>query len=552
MKKLLAVLVAGALFLVPLNASAAVKAGDVCKKAGTTATANGKKFTCIKSGKKLVWNGGVVIAAPKPKATPIASPSPMPSAVPTPESSPSSKPTPTPSPTQSSAPLVDYTKSYSTDGGYFTEFNDPCAFDPNPPAEWKAFQDYYYGSNRCVSQLKLGKYFLGNARPTSPLSPNANYQNVSECKIQIPDRNSNLSIGFEQPGTQRAIFREEKKYPAPKTVFQLIGIYADDTARPSKSPKAEYSKYLNFLKEWIEYSSDGESRVELRYPEEYVKIPGNLGDYKVVHTNNWDNSEHQRLNRDVVAAVDPFINFSGANIGIIVAPGGTPLDILKQGALGPLRTAEGQVPFAISQYSDTYSNPNRTIFANLAAPSWWLHELYHAGYGLEDHYGDDTKNVNSEYGLGWWSLMNPTSGDLTIWEKWILGFTLDSQVHCLTGSGTSTHWLAPSSVKTTEKKAVVIKISTTKVIVLESIRPGSLHYKIPTTSEGVLVYTVDLTVKQRDYGMKLVLPKNRNPNKGPFFLAEAPLRVGESVTTDGVTITVVESGTFGDVVKVEK
>jgi hypothetical protein len=28
--------------------------------------------------------------------------------------------------------------------------------------------------------------------------------------------------------------------------------------------------------------------------------------------------------------------------------------------------------------------------------------------------------------------------------------------------------------------------------------------------------------------------------------------VGESVTTDGVTITVVERGTFGDVVKVEK
>jgi hypothetical protein len=52
--------------------------------------------------------------------------------------------------------------------------------------------------------------------------------------------------------------------------------------------------------------------------------------------------------------------------------------------------------------------------------------------------------------------------------------------------------------------------------------------------------------------MKLVLPKNRNPNQGPFFLAEAPLRVGESVSTDGVTITIVESGTYGDVIKVER
>ena len=64
MKKALGALIATTLFLVPINAMAAVKAGDVCKKAGSTATANGKKFTCIKSGKKLVWNKGVVVATP--------------------------------------------------------------------------------------------------------------------------------------------------------------------------------------------------------------------------------------------------------------------------------------------------------------------------------------------------------------------------------------------------------------------------------------------------------------------------------------------------------
>jgi hypothetical protein len=52
MKKLLTTLTVAALFLVPLNAVAAVKTGDVCKKLGSTATVNGKKFMCIKSGKK--------------------------------------------------------------------------------------------------------------------------------------------------------------------------------------------------------------------------------------------------------------------------------------------------------------------------------------------------------------------------------------------------------------------------------------------------------------------------------------------------------------------
>lgn len=87
MKKWLGSFIALALFVVPINAVAAVKEGDACKKAGTTATANGKKYTCIKNGKKLVWNKGVAIAAPKPTST----------TTPTSTASPSTTSTPVPS-----------------------------------------------------------------------------------------------------------------------------------------------------------------------------------------------------------------------------------------------------------------------------------------------------------------------------------------------------------------------------------------------------------------------------------------------------------------------
>jgi hypothetical protein len=43
--------------LIPANAAA--KAGAKCTKAGITSVAAGKTFTCVKSGKKLVWNKGV-------------------------------------------------------------------------------------------------------------------------------------------------------------------------------------------------------------------------------------------------------------------------------------------------------------------------------------------------------------------------------------------------------------------------------------------------------------------------------------------------------------
>jgi hypothetical protein len=55
--------------LISAPSFASVKSGAKCTKAGTTATAAGKKFTCIKSGKRLVWNKGIAIkAAPKSQA----------------------------------------------------------------------------------------------------------------------------------------------------------------------------------------------------------------------------------------------------------------------------------------------------------------------------------------------------------------------------------------------------------------------------------------------------------------------------------------------------
>jgi len=52
--------------LIPANAAA--KAGAKCTKAGITSVAAGKTFTCVKSGKKLVWNKGVKVVAEIPKA----------------------------------------------------------------------------------------------------------------------------------------------------------------------------------------------------------------------------------------------------------------------------------------------------------------------------------------------------------------------------------------------------------------------------------------------------------------------------------------------------
>jgi hypothetical protein len=62
-----------------------VKPGNTCTKVNQIQVLNSLKYTCIKSGNKLIWSKGVKVAAPKPVATasPSAKPSPAPTSTPT-------------------------------------------------------------------------------------------------------------------------------------------------------------------------------------------------------------------------------------------------------------------------------------------------------------------------------------------------------------------------------------------------------------------------------------------------------------------------------------
>jgi|APCry1669189241_1035207.scaffolds.fasta_scaffold19839_1 hypothetical protein len=62
------------LTLIVSVAQAAVKAGTACAKLGATSVVSGKKYTCITSGKKLVWDKGVAVVAPKPSSSPTVLP----------------------------------------------------------------------------------------------------------------------------------------------------------------------------------------------------------------------------------------------------------------------------------------------------------------------------------------------------------------------------------------------------------------------------------------------------------------------------------------------
>ena len=64
MRRVITYLLTACLVIAPsTHTFAAVKAGGACSKLNTTSIAGSKKFTCIKSGKKLIWNKGVAVAS---------------------------------------------------------------------------------------------------------------------------------------------------------------------------------------------------------------------------------------------------------------------------------------------------------------------------------------------------------------------------------------------------------------------------------------------------------------------------------------------------------
>jgi hypothetical protein len=89
--------------LLPVASASAPKPGSQCAKLGSTKTDKGLKFTCLKSGKRLIWSKGTPI-----KVTPNPTPSPTPtrtqSSTPTPTSTATQSSTPTPTPTATPTP----------------------------------------------------------------------------------------------------------------------------------------------------------------------------------------------------------------------------------------------------------------------------------------------------------------------------------------------------------------------------------------------------------------------------------------------------------------
>ena len=183
---------------------------------------------------------------------------------------------------------------------------------------------------------------------------------------------------------------------------------------------------------------------------------------------------------------------------------------------------------------------------------WLNHEVTHT-LGLVDLYAFTQSNPANRYdGLrytGEFSYMGFSSYEsnapsLFAFERWNLGWINDSQIKCLKDAK-STELISP--VQTSGGvKAVIIPISRTKAVVIESRRAIGIDKNI--AKSGALVYVVDSSI-QSGQGPVKVFPSDVSSD--PRYL-KAPRAFGESVTTEGITVKVTKSDASGDTVEITK
>jgi hypothetical protein len=123
-----------------------------------------------------------------------------------------------------------------------------------------------------------------------------------------------------------------------------------------------------------------------------------------------------------------------------------------------------------------------------------------------------------------------------------------------------TTWIVPSSYKSKKIKLAVIPLNVNKALVVESIRAAGLNFKVGAEAQGALVYVVDAADRRPNYGFTVLSVEGKTGYQGNYYDPKntkynsqnvAPLYKGESVIYEGVKITNVEWGEFGDVIKVE-
>jgi len=433
-KTLIQVLVASALLMSFLpHAAAVVKAGSSCSKVGIKSVAAGKTYTCVKSGKKLVWDKGVLIANPS-----VAKPE--------------------PAATMSAAPAPKTPKALAA--------GDPC--------------------------YKVGESFknlAGSLECRDVANGQMKYFQISSAVPDLPAQNSPNPMATCRVGDQRATQPQADNYaiaypikwsPLKRVISnKVLFLPFDFSDHPgTTSPEAMFGGDIRKFKEWVKYFSNGKFAVEVETSDKWIRAsqPSTAYEPYLGHANPDNKIGFEMLMKDS----ENLFDYSKIDAVILIFP--ADLKTFKTESTyksAPVKTNKGTINIGIFGMGQSLYNVKSEIWF------WLTHEILHS-WGIKQHAPAWPAVLSVNTGT-------PGPGQsLITWDSMILDWINEDQVWCseLTTLKTSEVTLSPLEREQNGVKSAMIKLGPSRVLVLESHRKDKWG-KFYDGTYGVTAYLVD-------------------------------------------------------------
>jgi len=425
------------------QAATAPKAGSVCKSAGQSITSGGKKYTCVKSGKKLVWNKGVAVAAPKPSATPT----PTPTATPTPTSTPTPTPTTVPEP----KPLI---------------AGDPCSVVGDSIKNSQGYLECRDVANNQKKYFQLSNSVSDLALQTSPLP-------LSVCRV--PDQRASVSASdpysIAYPITWDGVVKKEK--------LKVLFIPFDFSDHPATgNPTSTYSQDITKFKEWVKWYSNGKKSIEVETSDRWIRAsqPSIAYEESLGHGKPNSKVAFEMLLKDSETIFD----YSTADVVFLIFPKELKTFQTETTRIDYLQTNKG--PLRLGTYAtglQIYFKPHELWF-------WLTHELLHHVWGLQQHAPAYPVYLGISTGT-------PGPGQSIIsWDQMTLGWVNPEDIWCSDTKNLSNAevTLVPLEREQEGVRAAMINLTPSRTLVVESHRKDKWG-NFNAGTYGVTAYIVD-------------------------------------------------------------
>ena len=344
----------------------------------------------------------------------------------------------------------------------------------------------------------------------------------------------------------------------PSGTFKVALVPIDWADLPGEAnPLARATDQIKLFSDWYDTVSEGKVSFVWSTYDKYVRVPGSALTYKQAQSGGGD-----AMAIAAIAAADPFIDFTGVRAVYFLPPKGQQVFVESSQAfkdlnlMAPIPTKEGAIMnYALAGAYFDISPRNYW--------SYWVHETGHMfklpdlKYNWNNHGEVELAvPIGPFSGFDMLSSQDGPSRTLSSWLRWIIGWLPAESLYCQSYANLAktTIMLNPIDNRTTGVKSAMIKISPTKIIAVESRPPARYDCIAPTNRAGVLVYIVDATVGHGEGTQTLVPPSGRGlvrNNCGTPGILDAILNVGDSVTTNGVTVKLVKSSTY-DTIEISK